>query len=266
MLRTKLRLLATTLVLASVASLTASIAAEPEAGLPPKAYEIPKRGISKDIRAAVESPTRDPAMKARDGYRRPAEILALAGLRPGQRVVEFGPWGWYYSTLISDVIGPKGELHMYEHPYIHEQIEGRGEQFAETRDNVHYYSVDLNTLELPRNVDVVFNVMSFQKMLLTNVEIERIHTTIFKALKPGGIYLVIEPAAVHGVGTDDIGRLRRIDPGVIRPYVTSQGFVLDEDSRMLENPQDDHKTEVFTDDAADVSDRIIYKFKKPVIY
>lgn len=266
MLRTKLRLMATTLVLASAAALTASIAAEPASSLPPKAYEIPRKGVSDAIRKAVESPNRDADMKARDGYRRPAEILALAGLRPGMRVVEFGPWGWYYSTLISEVIGPKGELHMYEHPYIHEQIGDRGTQFAAAHPNTKYYSVDLNKLELPRNVDIVFNVMSFQKMLLTNVEIERIHTTIFKALKPGGIYLVIEPAAVHGVGTDEIGRLRRIDPGVIRPYVTGQGFALDEDSRMLENPQDDHKTEVFTDDQADVSDRIVYKFKKPVIY
>ena len=262
MLQSKLRLLAASLFLAAPLLV---LAADADV-LPPKAYTIPSKGISKDIRAAVESAERTEAMKAHDGYRRPAEILALAGLRPGQRVVELGSYDRYYSTMLSEVVGKKGNLHMYDLPYVGEQIGESTKTFAEARPNTTYTVVDFNKIELPRGVDVVISYLSFHDMLLTGVLMEQFHTALFKALKPGGIYLVVDHLAEHGVGTDAVGPLRRVDPETIRPYAGSAGFELYEDSRLLQNTQDDHKSPVMSEAAADMSDKLVYKFRKPVVY
>ncbi len=67
------------------------------------------------IKAAVESPDRLPH-KIYDAYRKPAEVLQLANIRPGMKVIEFSSYGNYWSTIAVDIIGPKGELYMYDLP------------------------------------------------------------------------------------------------------------------------------------------------------
>jgi predicted methyltransferase len=81
------------------------------------------------------------------------------------------------------------------------------------------------------------------------------------------VYLVIDHAATHGKETNDLVSLRRIDPGLVRPYVTIGGLKLDEDSRILENLQDDHSWSAAADEGrSDETDKIVYKFVKPVVY
>lgn len=266
MFRIPLRQIAAALVMAVSASLAPAMAGEAPAELPPKPYEIPKKGVPDHIRAAVESAARAPEMKARDGYRRPAEILALTGLRKGARVVELGPYDLYYSTILAEAIGPKGELHMYEVPDIDAQTAQYNRAFVEKHPQAKYSGADFRNVEFPRNVDLVFNFLYFHEILLRSSELEAFHTKLFKAMKPGAIYMVIDHAAEHGTGTDHVGPLRRIDPGVIRPYVSSAGFELVEDSRLLENHADDHKWAVDTSVKNELTDKVVYKFRKPIVY
>ena len=81
-----------------------------------KPYTIPSRGVSKAIREAVESPDRPANMVERDGWRRPAEILALADIRPGNVVVELSSYPMYYAPMLSKVVGDKGKVYMYDLP------------------------------------------------------------------------------------------------------------------------------------------------------
>jgi len=266
MLRISRRQMAVTLILAASASLTLTVAGEAPAEAPPKPYVIPKKGVPDHIRAAVESPDRPKEMVDRDGYRRPAEILALTGLRKNARVVELGPYDLYYSTLLANAIGPKGELHMYEVPDIDEQTNKFNTEFVSKHPNAKYTGKDWNTIEFPRNVDVVLSYLYFHEMLLRGTDVEAFHTKLFKAMKPGAIYLVIDHAAEHGTETDHVGPLRRIDPGMIRPYVTSSGFELMEDSRLLENHADKHDWPVDTSAKRDQTDQVVYKFRKPIVY
>ena len=78
---------------------------------PPEAARLPHRqglsmempGFSEDaaLQAAVASPSRPAADRARDGDRHPFETLTFWGLQPGLTVVEIEPGraGWWRSIL-----------------------------------------------------------------------------------------------------------------------------------------------------------------------
>jgi predicted methyltransferase len=266
MIKSTLRNLAVATLLAGAGAQAPTLAGEAPAAAPAKPYVIPPK-TPDYIKQAIESPKRVPEQVARDFYRKPADVLRLSGVRKGNKVVELGPYGWYYSELLSEVIGPKGELHMFDQAFVGEVYGEAGKKFAETHPNAKYQAVDFDKIELPRNVDVIFNILTFHEMLLIGVDMERFHTAVFKALKPGGVYLVIDHAATHGKETNDLVSLRRIDPGLVRPYVTIGGLQLDEDSRILENLQDDHSWSAAADEGrSDETDKIVYKFVKPVVY
>ena len=269
MIRVTMRQVAATMILAATASLAPSFAGEAAAPAKPyvsKPYTMPTKGINDAIKKAVQSPDRPADQVERDGWRRPAEILALANIKAGQRVVELSPYGLYYSNLLSAAVGPKGTVHMYEFPHVAEHYGEANKAWAAQHPNVKYEVVDYGKIEFPRNVDVVFSSLVFHDMLLLNVDLDVFHDKLFKAMKPGAIYLVIDHAATHGTGTNDTGKFHRIDPAVIRAQVQAFGFELIEDSRLLENPQDKHDWPVFEDGKRDQTDQIVFKFRKPVVY
>lgn len=272
MIRFAQRQLAATMTLTALSLLTPALAGEaapaaqpaqqqqqPVDAPPPKDYVIPAK--TKDyIKKAVENPERLPQHKVHDAYRKPAEVLQLANIRPGMRVLEFSSYGNYWSTMISDIIGPKGELHMYDLP-VFEPYAKFGEAFAEKHPNTKFQNVDHNKIELPRQVDLVVCINCFHEFLLTT-EMSALHTKLFKALKPGGTFIVIFPTARDATGTDDVGRLYRIDKEVVRGYIQGAGFSLTEESRILWNPEDKKTTKVETETDQDLADRGFYIFRK----
>jgi predicted methyltransferase len=267
MKRFTLRQLAAITILAASASLTSSFAQEASvAAAPAKPYTIPAKGVSDAIRKAVQDPARPANMVARDGWRRPAEVLSLAQLKPGQTVVELSSFPLYYAPMLSSIVGEKGKVLMYDFPVIAEQYGDSVKAFSDAHKNTEYKVTNFTDIEFPRGVDVVFSVHAFHLMLLTGTDFEVFHSKLFKAMKPGAIYLIIDHAAIHGTETNDTARLQRIDPGVVRAYVQAAGFQMIEDSRILENTDDTKKWPVFEDGKLDQTDQMVYKFRKPSIY
>jgi predicted methyltransferase len=270
MIRFAHRPLAAAVVLATVASVTLSFAGEappPQQqqqqqvdAPPPKNYTVPAKGIKDYVRKAVENPDRPANMKIHDAYRKPAELLQLANVRPGGRVVEFSSYGNYWSTLVSDIIGEKGELYMYDMPFAAD-LSKYGEAFAAKHPNTKFQNIDHNKIELPKQVDVALCVNCFHELLLTT-EMSGFHAKLYKALKPGGTFIVVFATARDGTGTDDTGKLHRIDKEVVRGYIQGAGFALIEDSRLFPNNDDKRTTPVMTETENDLADRTVYIFRK----
>jgi predicted methyltransferase len=86
---------------------------------------------------------------------------------------------------------------------------------------------------------------------------------VFAALKPGGVFLVIDHVAESGSGLRDTERLHRIDPEAIKQEVESAGFVLESESDVLRNPADDHTATSFDPVIKGHTDQIVLKFRKP---
>ena len=252
------------LMLASAAlglSLSAR-AAEPAAAEAAPPYAIPA-SVPPYIRKAVESTTRPADARARDAARKPAEVLALSGVKPGDTVVEFASFGQYFTTLLSDVVGPKGKVYMYDLPYTEERSGAPSRAFVAAHPNSKYELVDYNAVNLPSNVDIVYNVLYYHDLPLNKIDTAALNAKILKALKPGGTYFIVDHNARPGSGTEDTSKLHRIDPKVIKDEVTKAGFELAQESKLLAHAEDDHSQMVFSKGLRGLTDQTIFVFRKP---
>ena len=239
-----------------------AVAADPSVEAAPAPYVVPPNTPAY-IRHAVESSARSAEQKARDVNRKPAELLTLSGVKPGDQVGEFASFGQYFTTLLSDIVGPKGRVHMFDLPYTEKRSGEASRAFAAAHSNVQYELVDYNTLELPQNVDIVYNVLYYHDLKLNDIDTGSLNARIFKALKPGGIFFIVDHNAAPGSGTRDTKQLHRIDPQIIKTEVTAAGFELVTESRLLARSEDDHTQIVFAPGLRGLTDQTIFKFRKP---
>jgi predicted methyltransferase len=234
-----------------------SRAQSPEGG-----YMVPP-DTPANIRRAVESNARSDADRARDAGRKPAEILRLAEIEEGDHVVELASFGHYYTTMLVDAVGPDGRVDMIDMPWT-DRFGGEGARtFDAAHENAMYTQVHYNEMQLPEGVDTVMNVLFYHDLLTDDVDTADMNSRIFDALRPGGIYLVVDHRAEDGSGWRDAGTLHRIDANTIREEVTAAGFVLERDSDLLVNPADDHTLSVRAPEVRGNTDRAVLVFRKP---
>jgi predicted methyltransferase len=259
------RLLFATLLCAATCGLASAVYAA-DAAAPataaPAPYVIPA-GTPAYIKAAVENGTRAPEQVARDGNRKPAELLVMSGIKPGDRVIEVASAGQYFTPMLSDIVGPKGMVYMFDLPYTEARAGAGSRAFVASHPNSRYELVDYNVLDLPQNIDVVYIVLYYHDLPLNKIDTGALNAKIMKALKPGGIYFIVDHNAEPGSGTRDTQKLHRIDPAVIKQEVTAAGFELVEESKILARPEDDHTKMVFTPGLRGLTDQSIFKFRKP---
>jgi predicted methyltransferase len=121
-------------------------------------------------------------------------------------------------------------------------------------------------LTVPEHVDLVFtaqNYHDYPDKFMGNIDPAVLNKAVFAALKPGGVYLVIDHAAATGSGMRDTDTLHRIDPATVKQQVVAAGFRFAGESRLLANPGDDHARPVFDKTIRGRTDQFIYKFIKP---
>jgi predicted methyltransferase len=224
------------------------------------------------ISAAVADTARPDTDKERDANRKPAETLAFAGIKPGARVVELLPGRGYYTRLLSAVVGPKGKVYALALPPRPDAPPDAAAPAAAVQTiaaDAHYANVTVLAqpaaeLSLPRDVDLVWTSQNYHDFHnLPNVDVINIDKAVFNALKPGGIYLVLDHAAEAGSGLRDTSTLHRIDPQAVMTEVGSVGFKLVGMSEVVRNTSDPHTAKVFDPSIRGHTDQFILKFSKP---
>ena len=215
--------------------------------------------VSPAIRAALADPAR--ADQAKDDERRQAAaVLAFSGVRPGDTVVDYLPGQGYWTRIFTGLVGPKGRV-------IAMWPAGgakRAESVVPTLQarglaNVTY---DVQTTNLPtvtQPLDLFWTVQNYHD--IPEGLRPAFNAAVFKALKPGGSYVVIDHADTRGAPPTTTKH--RIDPAVVRSQVTSAGFRFVGQSTVLANPADDHSKPVFDPSLRGHTDQFVYKFQKP---
>lgn len=212
------------------------------------------------IATAVADAARPDADKARDAVRKPAEIVAFAGIEPGDTVAEIAPGGGYYTRILSKAVGPQGKVYALMPAFFANRPGGLDaiNALAEQYGNVEVVVIDYAATELPEPVDLVWTTENYHD--LANGDIAAVNAWAFKALKPGGIYFV-EDHAAPGTGTSATSTLHRIDPAAVKEQVGAAGFTLEAESDLLHNPNDPH--DVNSREVEPTSDKFALRFRKP---
>jgi len=189
--------------------------------------------------------------------------LETTGTDPmSDRIVEIAAFGQYFTTLVSDIVGPKGMVYMIDLPYTEQRAGAASRAFVASHTNARYELIDYNNVELPQNIDIVFNVLYYHDLPLNKIDTAKLNAKILKSLKPGGIFFVIDHNARPGSGMADTEKLHRIDPAIIRQEIIAAGFELVEESKLLAHAADDHSQMVFSPGLRGLTDQTIFKFRK----
>lgn len=222
------------------------------------------------IAAAIADHGRPDADKARDAARKPAEMLAFAGIGPGSKVAEFQPGGGYFTRIFSKAVGPSGKIYAASSP-------GRGGAppavIAIAADAAYAGNIVViplgpnSTFAPPEKVDVVWTSRNYHDLGLSMGgppnDLTAFNKSIYDILKPGGLYIVLDHSAGTTAGPEASEKLHRINPNIVKTQVESVGFKLVSESDVLKNPADDHNERVFEQGIRDHTDQFILKFRKP---
>jgi predicted methyltransferase len=212
------------------------------------------------IAAAVADPGRPAADTARDPLRKPAQIVAFAGVKPGDKIAEIAPGGGYYTRVLAKAVGPEGKVYALMPGFFANRPGGLDaiNALAEQYGNVEVVVVDYAATKLPEPVDLVWTTENYHD--LANGDIGAVNAWAFAALRPGGTYFV-EDHAAPGTGTSATSTLHRIDPEAVKQQVTSAGFTLEAESDLLHNPDDPH--DLSPREVQPTSDKFALRFRKP---
>ena len=233
------------------------------------------------ITAAIDDSARPAADKTSDPARKPADLIAFAGIKPGDRVADIVPGGGYFTRLFSKVVGAKG--HVYA--LIPESIASKAppEKLQPIRavvadpayrDNTSLEIRPYDRLDLGAPLDAVWisqnyhdiygavSVFSVDGTTGTDAA-AKLDAAVFKALKPGGVFVVVDHTAKPGAGEADAHALHRIDPAMVIAQAKAAGFVLEGRSDVLGNPQDAHDKSVFAAEIKGHTDKFVLRFRKP---
>jgi predicted methyltransferase len=225
-------------------------------------YTIPE-GTPDYIRQAIESPERTAEEKARDSSRKPAEVLMMSGIKPGDHVIEIAGVGQYYTKILAAVVGPNGKVDVYDLPYTERFAGAPSRAFAASHPNTAYHQEDYNNSIFPQDVDVVFNMLYYHDLILQKIDTAKMNAKLLAALKPGGAYVAEEHKAEDGSGTRDVEKLHRIDVQIVKDELLAAGFELAMESDILAHPEDDRTWMVFTQGKRGATDRALFVFRKP---
>ncbi len=223
-------------------------------------------------RAVVDAPDRSAEDRALDAGRHPAELLAFIGLRPGMRVAELGAGGGYTSELLARAVAPGGVVYGQNNRFVLERFAEKpwSERLAKpVMRNVVRVDREFGA-PLPadaRDLDAVVMVLFYHDTVWMKTDRAAMNRAILRALKPGGVFVVVDHSGRSGTGATETQTLHRIEERVVRQEVEAVGFNLVADAEFLRNPADPRDWNASPRVAAErrgTSDRFVLKFAKPV--
>jgi predicted methyltransferase len=203
-------------------------------------------------------PALDPAWKV-------PEVIGFIGLKKGDKVADIV--GGRLTASLAQAVGPTGKVYAVETAEVvkaHPEIMGLMKGLAEKMPNV-VVSADPVNSPLPAGLDAVFIRQDYHDLydkFMGPADVAAFNKAVFAALKPGGVYVILDHAAAPGSGIEATDTLHRIDPARVKADVLAAGFKLDAESSILANSSDDHTQNVFDKAVRGHTDQFLFRFKK----
>ena len=224
------------------------------------------------LASALANPARSDADRERDARDLPADVLKLAGFRPGMTVADIFGGGGYYSEIIAGIVGPEGHVRLINNPpYDGYAKKGLATRFADNRlPNVSYEVLPPEAMKLgTATLDGALIVMSYHDLYVVDpadnwpaIDAGQFIDQIVTGLKPGGVLLIVDHQARPGTGKDDAQKLHRIEENFAVADFKAHGLDYAGSIAVLRNPADDHSLNVFDKGIRGKTDRFVHLYRK----
>jgi predicted methyltransferase len=219
------------------------------------------------IRTAMAADIRTAEEVDRDPNRRPVETLEFFGLRDDMKVVELIPGGGWYTKLLAPVLAENGEYYAaIGTTRIKESLAGQPgfEKMNIVAEDAKVYRPEdarLYTLEVGdlgvEGADMVLTFRNYHNFDAAGRA--ALNKAVHDALKPGGIYGVVDHTRRH-MQEDDPENGRRMDPVLAIKEIQAAGFELVDFSDLHYIPDDELRYEVGRKTVTGNTDRFTLKF------
>lgn len=219
---------------------------------------------------AIAKALADPAradQQADDSRRKTAEVLAFSGVKPGDTVIDYFPGQGYWTRIFTSIVGPKGHVYALW-PAAAAKYSAKALPALKARGlanvTTEVQATDLPTT--PKPVDLFWTVQNYHDIPNDGrgePAMRAFDGAVFKVLKRGGTYVIIDHADAAGTGITGTETKHRIDPALVKTQVEAAGFRFVGASTVLANPADDHSAKVFDPAIRGKTDQFVYKFRKP---
>ena len=237
---------------------TAAVAA----GVPASKHSV--KQTAKAVATGLANPART-EQAGDDARRKAAEVLAFSGVGPNDVVLDFFPGNGYWTRILSGIVGPGGHIYaLWPAAAAKYAVTTAPALEARHLPNVTVKVLGSGIVSVPEPVDIVWTVQNYHDVnnMGGEASIDAFNAQIFKALKPGGTYIVIDHAD-PGTGLASTSTKHRIDPAVAKAEVVKAGFEFVGESDVLHNASDDHSANVFDPAIRGHTDQFVYRFRKP---
>jgi predicted methyltransferase len=238
--------------------------------------------------AALASPSRPEAERARDIYRHPKQTLLFFGLRPDLTVAEIAPGTGWYTRILAPLLHEHGRLIAAQDPpgspgvdreraALRAVLDGDPAHFDRV-EVVDYAPAGATAFAPPGSVDLIVTFRNVHNWMAAG-QAEAAFAAFYRALKPGGVLGVVDHRGNAMVAQDPQARSGYVNQAYAVKLIEAAGFRLVGVSEVNANPKDtkDHPRGVWTlpptyaegntdrakYQAIGESDRFTLKFVKP---
>jgi predicted methyltransferase len=251
------------------------------------------------IAEIIASPDRSAADRANDIRRKPLQMLAFLAIKPGITALDVSAAGGYTTELLARAVGPTGTVYGQNRPRdparplptpaapegnsnpsaapapapaptgarpVPVTLADRDGNLRKTGNGAPIIAVtrpfeDAAPPELTGKVDLVTLMFNYHDLGWMGVDRAAMNAAVFRALKPGGVFVLADHAGRPGTGISESGTLHRIEPAFLRREIEAAGFKLLAEADFLANPNDPKDKN--TPDPAQPKDEYVVKFIKP---
>jgi predicted methyltransferase len=208
----------------------------------------------------------------RDADRKPAQTLCSAASNRGTRLPTMSP-----TQAISRVSSPASSAPRVTFTRWSPPHSSSSEHFVKAVAELQGYAVThpnvtvttaaaLEGLKFPEKLDLFWisrNYHDLHDEFMGPVDTAAFNKAVYSALKPGGVYVILDHSAAPGAPANVTETLHRIESSTVRREVEAAGFKFDSESSILANPADPRTAKVFDQTIRGHTDQFILKFRKP---
>jgi predicted methyltransferase len=217
------------------------------------------------MRTALASSERPAADKERDAVRKPIETVQFLGIKSGATVIDVIAFGGWFTEVLSAAVGPSGKV-LAQNPDFFWKREGFVDSEKMRNDrlgNVQPVHGELPALNITAQADAAITALNLHDIYNGpggEAAAVALAKGVYDALKPGGVFGVIDHVGVAG---QDNAAFHRIQLQQAKDVLTKAGFTIEAESKILANPADDHTKPVRDASVARKTDQFLLRARKP---